>query len=212
MRCADLDELISAYADGQTVPAQREFVEAHIHECSRCRAVLRRHQQTRRLLHLLNDNTWTPPDMRLRVAHAYRRRQQGAVWRPQLAAGVAASLAVLLFVAALAGGQGPWHAAAPVVLSSPSPAVAPLPAHRTLAQCGPHLPEYALARCLGVSRHMVPAILAEEVDFGQSSYIATSLPPAPWRPSSQSASRYSAEKGGGIRTVSTRHRSGLIPL
>jgi predicted anti-sigma-YlaC factor YlaD len=119
MRCADLAELISAYADGQTVPAQTEFVEAHLLSCPRCQAVLRRHQQTRRLLHFSMHDAWTPPDMRLRVAHAYNRRRANR--RPVLLGGAMAGAAAVLLTLGLLGAHlaGP-QAARPAGLGSTS--------------------------------------------------------------------------------------------
>ena len=39
MKCRDLEELLSAYADGELPRAQREFVEEHLDSCSQCQAM-----------------------------------------------------------------------------------------------------------------------------------------------------------------------------
>jgi len=40
MRCSDINELLSAYADGELPLTQREFVEEHLSGCADCRATL----------------------------------------------------------------------------------------------------------------------------------------------------------------------------
>jgi len=40
MKCRDLEELLSAYVDGELSRTQREFVEEHLSSCSNCRATL----------------------------------------------------------------------------------------------------------------------------------------------------------------------------
>jgi anti-sigma factor RsiW len=106
MRCADLAELISAYADDQTRPAQTEFLEAHLAVCLRCRATLQRYRQTARLLRLADPaDEWRVPDLRLRLAHA---TTQPAARRPvrgvrRLAGGVVAAAAVCWAIAETSG-------------------------------------------------------------------------------------------------------------
>ena len=40
MKCSDIEELISAYANGELSRMQREFVEEHLPMCANCRATL----------------------------------------------------------------------------------------------------------------------------------------------------------------------------
>ena len=40
MKCSDIEELLSAYANGELSRTQREFVEEHLSSCAHCRAVL----------------------------------------------------------------------------------------------------------------------------------------------------------------------------
>jgi len=40
MNCRDLEELLSAYADGELSRTQREFIEGHLADCADCRATL----------------------------------------------------------------------------------------------------------------------------------------------------------------------------
>lgn len=40
MRCSDINELLSAYANGELSRTQREFVEEHLSSCADCRAAL----------------------------------------------------------------------------------------------------------------------------------------------------------------------------
>src|SRR5262249_46134373 len=97
MPCAELDELISAYADEETAPAQTEFLRLHLESCARCTAVLRRYRETRRLLAFSSDDAWTPPDLRLRVTHAYLR-QSRSLRRPGIMGPLAACMAALVLI------------------------------------------------------------------------------------------------------------------
>jgi hypothetical protein len=96
MRCADLVELISAYADRQTMPAQTEFVEAHLACCRTCRDTLRRHREVARLLqHADEADHWQVPDLRLRVIHASGGHRRHSPWlRGGLVVGLISSLAL----------------------------------------------------------------------------------------------------------------------
>lgn len=118
MQCADLAELVSAYADDQLVPAQREFIEAHLSVCSSCNGKVRRMLETRRLFQSIVDDDWTPPDMRLRIAHAIQKPPTRA--RAVLFSGlisVAATILVLLAVVhqIVAGYSTMREATAPVL-------------------------------------------------------------------------------------------------
>ncbi len=50
MNCKDLEELLSAYADGELVGAQRDFIEEHLTGCADCRAILADSKKTREQL------------------------------------------------------------------------------------------------------------------------------------------------------------------
>jgi hypothetical protein len=50
MNCKDLKELLSAYADGELVGAQRDFIEEHLAGCADCRAALADYTKTREQL------------------------------------------------------------------------------------------------------------------------------------------------------------------
>ena len=50
MKCGDLEELLSAYADGELPRAQREFVEEHLADCSQCQATLADYMKVRQQL------------------------------------------------------------------------------------------------------------------------------------------------------------------
>jgi anti-sigma factor RsiW len=121
MRCPDLVELISAYADGQTVPAQTEFVEAHLAGCRPCRVLLRRDREVALLLqHADGADEWQIPDLRLRVIHASGgRRRDGRPLRGGLAVGLIASLALAW---ALTGSTPPPYLAQ-VAQATATPAV-----------------------------------------------------------------------------------------
>jgi hypothetical protein len=50
MNCKDLEELLSAYADGELVGTQRDFIEEHLAGCADCRALLADYTKTREQL------------------------------------------------------------------------------------------------------------------------------------------------------------------
>jgi hypothetical protein len=50
MKCGDLEELLSAYADGELPRTQREFVKEHLDSCSQCQATLADYMKVRQQL------------------------------------------------------------------------------------------------------------------------------------------------------------------
>jgi hypothetical protein len=50
MNCKDLEELLSAYADGELGGTQRDFIEEHLESCADCRALLADYTGVRRQL------------------------------------------------------------------------------------------------------------------------------------------------------------------
>jgi hypothetical protein len=58
MNCRDLKELLSAYADGELVGTQRDFIEEHLAGCADCQALLADYTKTREQLLSLRA---TPP-------------------------------------------------------------------------------------------------------------------------------------------------------
>ncbi len=164
--CPEFDDLVSAYADGETVPAQREFLQLHLATCGRCQAALARHRNTRRLLQSALDDRWVPPDLSERVARAYRR-SRGI---PRLTAVIARAgigIAALLVVTSLLVGRvgllhsGVFQASAPTATtSSPGPC----------GPCSAKLPvKYARVR-----GHEVPALLVSEVAYDLDSAVPLS--------------------------------------
>jgi len=77
MTCADLGSLISAYADGELRPAQREVVELHLERCAICQTYLVDHQRIRQLLMAESCSDWTP-DLRETLAPRLRRERVGS--------------------------------------------------------------------------------------------------------------------------------------
>ena len=209
MSCSELDELLSAYADGQTVPAQNEFLEAHLTACWRCQAVLQRYRRTSLLLRRSLDDRWAPPDISMRVARTYARLQHRNYRRLKLA--VLAFLALL--VTGIAGSQTLFQSASqPYDPPQPKSAAASTlgrpvdQAAQTLspAQCV-HMSVTARARCLGVPRHLVRTILADEADALRSS-IDSIQRPASGPQSSTSTRAHTILKGGVTARRGVVHR------
>jgi hypothetical protein len=53
MRCSDINELLSAYAEGELPLTQQEFVEEHLSSCADCRATLADYQRVKNQLSTL---------------------------------------------------------------------------------------------------------------------------------------------------------------
>lgn len=167
MGCTQFDELLSAYADGETVPAQSEFLELHLATCGRCQQVLKRYQDTRRLLQSALDDRWIPPDLSRRVAHAYRG-SRGIPWLVTVIGRLSVGAAALLVVALLVGRVGLLPSAQQVVPQAVSTVATATPAH--CVQCSRRMP----ARYARVRGHVVPAMLASEVAYDLDSAIPMS--------------------------------------
>ena len=60
MKCSDLNELLSAYANNELSRTQREFIEEHLSSCTDCRATLADYTSVRQHLSALNDIQHTP--------------------------------------------------------------------------------------------------------------------------------------------------------
>ncbi len=100
MRCAELEELLSAYANSELSRTQKEFVEEHIANCADCREELESYTNVRRQIVSLRD-TGGLQDIKEATMSAIKGWDAGKrslKWlRPALAAvPVVAALAVLL--------------------------------------------------------------------------------------------------------------------
>jgi predicted anti-sigma-YlaC factor YlaD len=111
MKCSELYELISAYADGELNRTQRQFVEEHLDECPDCRALLAEHIRTRRQIASLQQ-VEAVPDIKARVMSktrmekSFRRSWSIPFWVRVAASGVL--VAVLAFyVSGLFGNGNP---------------------------------------------------------------------------------------------------------
>jgi predicted anti-sigma-YlaC factor YlaD len=203
MRCAEMVELISAYADGQTTPAETQSIKAHLADCNHCRAVLRRQQQTRRLLHLVGDDTWTPPDLRLRVAQALRRPERARPRRWGVLSAAVAGIAALVVAIGLLGGQVLPQQAAPPPAAQPSHVVV----HARANHCRICL-THALAQRKDLTR-MERATLMAEALYATLPATQMQYPPLPpgW-PSTASAGD-TITKGGEDRQANVPSYHGL---
>lgn len=213
--CAGIDEWLSAYADNQVEPEAARAMQTHLADCPRCAALFKRHQGTRRLLHLSSADSWNPPDLRLRVTHAIARpRRRRALWP----AGLLASAAIMILLGVFVSGQASWwQAASPVAVPPAAPATATvtLPHTRTVRSC-PDLSGRALAACLGVSMHWLPTVLTTErsrpatLIHPLTSVISPSL--LLERHATSGSVSQSAPKGGGSQTTNHSGLHGLVPL
>ena len=204
MRCVDMDELISAYADAQATPAEAEAVERHLPGCSRCQDLLQTHRQTSHLLHLLDNDQWSAPDLQLRIAHALAEGSHPSRKMPVRVAGLAAIVALLaLSFAALGPHALSPQAAGPTRIAS-VPSSIRLPTHCLRGSVR------AQAHCLGVSPQWLSAIIAEDAPMALDDSPAIQLPRQQMRPGSpvvhNSATRM---KGGEFHDLGGRNYRGL---
>lgn len=96
MTHTEIDELLSAYADGELTSAQREMVELHLAGCVACRQSLAEFRLTRQQLALLTDSNashWQP-DVVGRVTERIQRRRRWLDSGRRLASGAVSVLAV----------------------------------------------------------------------------------------------------------------------
>jgi hypothetical protein len=212
----DLKEVISAYADDELPAGSAKALAAHLADCSSCTSLYERHLQTRRLLTLSEADSWTPPDLRLRIVHAVGRppvRRRRMPWP----AGILASAAMTVLVAVLALGIGPTgFTASPATTPSPEATVAPTTQSARLASCA-DLSGRALADCLGISFHWLPTVLADQ---RYSRAVTATVPISAARRSPLPVERHAQTRadagviapGAGSGAMTKRKPNGLIPM
>ncbi len=212
--CGDAPTLVSAYVDGELPPESAAVVTAHIAECRACASLRDRHLQTRRLLNLSEADSWTPPDLRLRIAHAAAREPQ-KVRRTLWPAGLLASAAIVAMVAAFTLGAGPAGLSASPA-ATPQP---PTPAVTASAAAKPvdctRLSSRAMADCLGVSLQFLPTVLADarydRTTVRPRTHHVILSPLSSERPSAGLVIHHASVKGGGAERSSAQGRHGLVP-
>jgi hypothetical protein len=124
MNCKDLEELLSAYADGELPRTQKEFLEEHMAGCADCRETLAEFTAAGRLLSSLGAITKTP-DIReatIRKIKANELLHGNTLrrWlRPVLAIGTAVIVLTVLLVAQPWDFRTPAASAAAIVRNSP---------------------------------------------------------------------------------------------
>ena len=104
MTHSEFEELLSAYADGELAPAQREVIELHLTGCPDCRSRLAEFRLTRQQLALLGELgalAWQP-DVVARVTARIQRRRRWVGFGRRLVFNAARALAVVGFVLAAA--------------------------------------------------------------------------------------------------------------
>jgi len=121
-------EQLSSYLDRQVSPAERATIDAHLQQCSECRAELESLRQTVAMLHSL-PRVAVPRAFTLSEAQAGIRRPAAAPgWFGGLARGLGAvaAIAVVAFVAfsVLRPEQAPWQPNQTIARAQPTP-VAP---------------------------------------------------------------------------------------
>jgi hypothetical protein len=213
-QCGDVSAIMSAYVDGQLQPESAAMVTAHLADCRSCASLHEHHLQTKRLLNLSEADAWTPPDLRLRIAHAAARepvRTRRALWP----AGLLASAAIIAVVAAFTLGAGPagWTAT-PAATPQSSASVVVEAAAPNPADCA-RLSRRALARCLGVSLRFLPTVLEDE-RYGRTtarplSHHVILSPLSSERSSAGLVIHRASVKGGGTGRSSAQGRHGLVP-
>jgi hypothetical protein len=213
-QCGDVSAILSAYVDGELRPEAAEIVTAHMAGCRSCTSLRDRHLQTKRLLNLSDADAWTPPDLRLRIAHAAARepvKTRRALWP----AGLLASAAIVAMIAAFTLGAGPagWTATPAATPQSSPPSVIATAAPMS-AGCK-RLSSRALARCLGVSLQFLPTVL-DDARYGRTTvrsqtHHAILSPLSTERQSASLVIHHASVKGGGTGRTNEQGRHGPVP-
>ncbi len=142
-------EQLSAYLDKQVSPAERATIDAHLQQCSECRAELESLRQTVAMLHSL-PRVAVPRAFTLSEAQAGIRRPAAAPgWFGGLARGLGAvaAIALVAFVAVsvLRPEQAPWQPNQTIARAQPTP-VAPTVAPAIAVPMAPVATEAPLAK------------------------------------------------------------------
>jgi len=124
MNCKDLEELLSAYADGELSRTQREFIEEHLSGCADCREILAEFEAAGRQLSSLRE---TPVASDIKTATLSKikatnvRTQKDKRWwlRPAIAALTIIAVIAILLMAQPWSTESPEAMAASIVRNSP---------------------------------------------------------------------------------------------
>jgi len=123
MNCKDLDELLSAYADGELSRTQREFIEEHLSGCADCRETLAEFEAAGHQLSSLKE---VPEASDIRAATLSRIKaanvhtQKDRRWlRPVVATAAIIAVIAILLAAQPWGRESPEAIAASIVRNSP---------------------------------------------------------------------------------------------
>ncbi len=97
MTCAEFERHLHAYVDGELAVSEMLTADAHLAECTDCRALATRECRFRQLLRL-QPRELAPAELRTRIARRVHRVEQLAAIRLWLIAPVAAMATVLVLV------------------------------------------------------------------------------------------------------------------
>lgn len=124
MNCRDLEELLSAYADGELSRTQREFIEEHLSGCADCRATLAQFEVVGRKLALLRE-TPAAPDIskstlsKIKTTKTLPDRSYRRWLRPVMATASIVAVIVIMLVAQPWSMESSEAIAASIVRNSP---------------------------------------------------------------------------------------------
>jgi len=124
MSCRDLEELLSAYADGELSRTQREFIEEHLAGCADCRATLAEFTAAGRRLSSLTEapaaqDIGEATMSKIKAASASPEKNLRRWLRPAMSIGTAVIIITLLLVTQPWVMKSPEALAASIVRSSP---------------------------------------------------------------------------------------------
>lgn len=124
MNCKDLEELLSAYVDGELSRTQREFIEEHLSGCADCRETLAQFEAAGRQLSSLRETQITPDITtttlsKIKATKALSDKPYRRWLRPVTAAAAIVAVIAILLVAQPWGRESPEAMAASIVRNSP---------------------------------------------------------------------------------------------
>ncbi len=106
MKCTDMRELLSAYADGELRRTQREYVEAHLARCTECQELLANYVQIGRLVSSLetipvmaNHPSSIREGAMSKIKIGYEPKRNRRVWQVAIASALIVALIVGMSVA-----------------------------------------------------------------------------------------------------------------
>ncbi len=117
MNCRDLEELLSAYADGELSRTQREFIEEHLSGCASCRETLAEFEMVGRQLSSLRETPASPDISKSTLSKIKSSDVHTPKYRWRWLRPVTAAAAIVAVIAVMLVAQ-PWVMKSPEAMAT----------------------------------------------------------------------------------------------